>query len=203
MENPVRIYFISLIIFLIFPILLNAQSQNLKFEHLTEEDGLSGDYITGILQDNQGFMWFATRNGLNRYDGYEFKVYKHDPTNSSTIGLSWVEAICQDKYGNLWIGTKGGGLDRYDFDSETFCHYKYQVDNPNSLCNNYVVSLFHDSKNNLWVATQNGLSRIPVTGKLSLSDSFSTITMRIVFRISNLKETMIILFSRISMANYG
>ena len=76
-----RIYFISLKILLIFPIFLNAQSQNLKFEHLTVEDGLSRSIVTGILQDRKGFIWMATYDGLNKYDGYNLTIYRHNPAN--------------------------------------------------------------------------------------------------------------------------
>lgn len=87
-----------------------SQSSTLRFEHLTEKDGLSNNYVTSILQDREGFMWFGTGYGLNKYDGYNFTVFKHDPNNPAhTIKGTTSTAIHEDKEGNLWVTTNGGG----------------------------------------------------------------------------------------------
>ena len=131
----------------------------IRFNHLTFADGLSQSTVLSILQDNKGFLWFSTTDGLNRYDGYEFKVYRHDPHNRETISDSYVRVIYQDTKGALWAGTQGGGLNRYNHQTQHFEHFEYDEVNPHSLSNNVVWSVFEDSHGTLWVGTDNGLNR--------------------------------------------
>ena len=86
----------------------------LRFEHLSLEDGLSQNAVLSMLQDRQGFLWFGTQDGLNRYDGYNFTVFKTDPENPSSISLASILDIEEDPDGLLWLGTWGGGLNRFD-----------------------------------------------------------------------------------------
>ena len=88
----------------------NQITDDVKFERLSMEEGLSQSVVDCILQDRYGFMWFATQDGLNRYDGYEFEVYKHDPEDPNSLGDSYVMAMHEDDEGALWLGTHGGGL---------------------------------------------------------------------------------------------
>ena len=81
----------------------------LRFDHLNIEQGLSQSSIHVIFQDSRGFMWFGTQDGLNRYDGYTFKIYKPDPDAPSSLSDRWITAILEDKEGYLWIGTRQGG----------------------------------------------------------------------------------------------
>ena len=86
-----------------------SQSSTLSFEHLTEEDGLSNNAVLSILQDREGFMWFGTGYGLNKYDGYNFTAFKHDPNNPAhTMNGGVTQAIHEDKEGNLWVTTQRG-----------------------------------------------------------------------------------------------
>ncbi|MCP2606550.1 ATP-binding protein [Candidatus Aminicenantes bacterium AC-708-I09] len=112
-----------------------------------------------IIQDKQGFMWFGTEDGLNRYDGYEFKVYRNDHDNLNSLNYNYIKVIYEDSKGNLWIGTYGGGLDKFNPQQEKFIHYKYEVDNPYSLSNNYVTSIFEDKFGVLWIGTEEGLNK--------------------------------------------
>ncbi len=123
-----------------------AQSQ-LRFERITTADGLSFPIVRDILQDRQGFIWFATDSGLNRYDGYEFQVYKEDPGDPTTIRFDDVRVIYEDSDGTLWAGG-GGGLDRFDRATETFTH----VDTRGQ-----VFSIYEDSAGTLWVGFWHGL----------------------------------------------
>lgn len=93
---------------------LAAEPSRIRFEHLTNEDGLSQNTVFTIEQDRQGFMWFGTKVGLNRYDGYGFKVYTQDPLDRATLANGFVRVIAEDAAGMLWIGTYGGGIDRFD-----------------------------------------------------------------------------------------
>ena len=93
---------------------VHSQPQNLKFVHIGTEAGLSANNVTCILRDQQGFMWFGTRDGLNRFDGYGFDVYKNIPADSLSLSSNFVTSVIQDRHGDLWVGTWGGGLNRFD-----------------------------------------------------------------------------------------
>ncbi|MDM8527016.1 two-component regulator propeller domain-containing protein [Anaerolineales bacterium HSG24] len=136
-----------------------AQTGDVKFEHLTIEDGLSSNSTMNVLQDSQGFMWFGTRNGLNKYDGSEITTYIHDPDNPDSLSDNFAWIVFEDSKGILWLGTWGSGVDKFDPASERFTHYQHDEDNPNSLSNNLVWSIFEDSKGGLWVATEGGLNK--------------------------------------------
>jgi two-component system sensor histidine kinase ChiS len=140
-------------------------SQEMRFDHLSTEQGLSQDIVTAIVQDQQGFMWFGTEDGLNRYDGYSIRVYKHDPFDSTSIGSSWVTALFVDGNGTLWVGGYQG-VDRYDPNRDIFLHYRSTPADPGSLSNNRVSSLCGASESMLWVGTSLGLNRFdPRSGK--------------------------------------
>ena len=132
---------------------------NIRFEHITVEDGLSQNGAFAILQDSKGFMWFGTQDGLNKYDGQNFTVYKHDPDNSNSLSDNWIWAIHEDHLGALWIGTRNGGLDRYDRELEQFSHYQHDPDNPQSLSHNEVLAIYEDPDGTLWIGTRRGLDR--------------------------------------------
>lgn len=114
------IFFLSL-----FPFLANtgyAQIENNQFEHLTREDGLSHSKINCIAQDNQGFIWIGTDNGLNRYDGYSFRVFHHSRNNPNSLSSSYIDDIIVDNNGSLWIAPRYGCINRFDPRTETFTH---------------------------------------------------------------------------------
>jgi ligand-binding sensor domain-containing protein len=102
-----RLKYIAIII-LFLPGLLYLQNRQIKFEHLTVDDGLSFNFVNRFLQDSRGFLWIATGSGLNRYDGYEFKVYKSEINNPSSLSSSTAWSLYEDASGALWIGTKVG-----------------------------------------------------------------------------------------------
>ncbi len=130
------------------------QRKNAVFHHLTIDDGLSQSDVRAMVQDQQGFMWFGTwRGGLNRYDGYTFKVYKHDPQDEHSISSDNVWVLYADRSGTLWIGTIGSGLDQYDPATDTFVHYQIQPGDPTSLPNNGVRAIYEDESGSLWVGT--------------------------------------------------
>jgi ligand-binding sensor domain-containing protein/DNA-binding CsgD family transcriptional regulator len=138
---------------------LLADDQPIRFNHLTVKDGLTMNAVHSILEDSQGFMWFGTRLGLNRYDGSEFKAFLYDPLNENSIPGSWITVICEDAASVLWIGTKNGGFSRYDRVQESFKNFAHDPDNPNSLVSDHITCLFPDSRGALWVGTEHGLSR--------------------------------------------
>jgi len=136
-----------------------APGSIVQFEHLTIEDGLSQNAGLAIFQDRQGYLWIGTQDGLNRYDGFTFKVFKHDPENSNSISHNSILAIIEAKDGYLWIGTWGGGLNRFDPATETFVRYRHDPGEPSSLSNDVVTSIKEDSNGAIWVGTLGGLNR--------------------------------------------
>lgn len=133
-----------------------SQSQHVKFEHLGTGDGLSQSNVICIMQDSRGFMWFGTRDGLNRYDGYQFTVYKNDPEDKKSLGNSFVMDMVEDGEGYIWIGTWGGGLDRYDRQHNQFTHFRHDPADTNSLSSNLVIRVVRDRRGILWVGTEDG-----------------------------------------------
>lgn len=136
-----------------------APGSIIQFEHLTITDGLSQNAGLAIFQDSQGFLWVGSQDGLNRYDGYTFKVFKHDPDDPGSISHNSVLSITEDRDGYLWIGTWGGGLNRFDRITETFVRYRSDPKEPSSLSNDTVTSIKEDSNGVLWVGTLGGLDR--------------------------------------------
>lgn len=103
-------------------------------------------------------MWFGTQDGLNKFDGYQFTVYKHRSKNNKSLQANNILTICEDKKGNIWVGTRMGGLSKYDREKDEFVNFKADPKKPSALNNNNIISLFSDTKNNLWVGTDNGLN---------------------------------------------
>ena len=136
-----------------------AQPADVKFDHLTVEDGLSNGAVHTIMQDSRGFMWFGTRFGLNRYDGYEFKVLGHDPKNPNSLPSYRVTAICEDWKGAIWVGTFNGGLARFDRKTEQFKNYFQDPDDSEAISGNFITAIYEDSQQNLWIGTENGLNK--------------------------------------------
>ena len=133
-----------------------SQQQQIRFEHLGINDGLSQSNVICILQDSQGFMWFGTKDGINMYDGYRFTVFKNNATDSNSLSHNFIKSITEDNKGNLWIGTYGGGVNRLDRNRKKFTHYTHQSNNPNSIGDNFINALQFDSEGNLWIGTQTG-----------------------------------------------
>jgi ligand-binding sensor domain-containing protein/signal transduction histidine kinase len=137
----------------------------LRFDNLGIEDGLSQSTVRVIFQDSLGFLWFGTEDGLNRYDGYSFKVFKPEPNNPYSISSGWITAIIEDQNGRLWIGTHLAGLNQYDPFTRRFTQYNHDPRNPTSLIDDHIRALWVDGENQLWVGTTGGLDRFdPRTG---------------------------------------
>lgn len=131
----------------------------LRFDSLGIEQGLSQSSVRVIFQDSRGFLWFGTEDGLNRYDGYNFKVFKREPSNPNSISDGWITAITEDQNGYLWVGTRLGGLNRYDPFSGQFTQYQNNKADSTSLNDNHISALLVDQSNQLWVGTLSGLDR--------------------------------------------
>jgi ligand-binding sensor domain-containing protein/putative methionine-R-sulfoxide reductase with GAF domain/HPt (histidine-containing phosphotransfer) domain-containing protein len=131
-------------------------SSQLRFEKVNINEGLSQSTVTSIFQDKQGFLWFGTQDGLNRYDGYSFLVYRTNPSDPFAISDNWITCISEDSSGNLWIGTAGGGVNQFNKHTEKFTRYLAQPEISNSLSANRVRCLLVDSDNFIWIGTEGG-----------------------------------------------
>lgn len=103
---------------------LHGRSQQFFFSNYPIEKGLSQSVVNCLFQDSRGYIWVGTQNGLNRFDGYNFKVYSYEPADSNSISNSWIYSIDEDRDGNLWIGTKNG-LNRWGRNEKRFTQLKY------------------------------------------------------------------------------
>jgi ligand-binding sensor domain-containing protein/signal transduction histidine kinase len=139
-----------------WPNLQPPEKENLRFEHLSLEQGLSQSSVLSVYQDTKGYMWFGTLDGLNKYDGYNFTIYEHDPEDPTSLSDNIVQVIFEDRYGNLWFGTHDGGLNRFNRETETFTQYQYDPADPHSLGHNEVTGIVADRSDFLWVATNGG-----------------------------------------------
>jgi signal transduction histidine kinase/ligand-binding sensor domain-containing protein/CheY-like chemotaxis protein len=137
---------------------LTAQYDAPAFRHLTTEDGLSENHVNAIYQDEQGFMWFGTFDGLNRYDGYTVTTYKPDPNRANTLPGRLVFCLTGDREGGLWIGTTGTGLSRFDTRRERFLNFRHDPGRPNSIISDMIKEVFVDRSDRLWVGTDRGIS---------------------------------------------
>ncbi|WP_020533144.1 hybrid sensor histidine kinase/response regulator transcription factor [Flexithrix dorotheae] len=142
-----------------FPFLVLGQNHN-QFAKLTTEDGLSSVSVFSISQDYQGFMWFGTRDGLNKYDGNSFTIYRNDPSDKFSISGNYIRTTLEDSNRNFWVGTSNG-LCLYDREKDAFIRVKrdsLNLQNQNELG---ILSLAEDNQGNLWVGSGVGLYQIP------------------------------------------
>jgi diguanylate cyclase (GGDEF)-like protein len=128
------------------------------FSSIGTRDGLPNASVSGIAQDSQGFLWFATQGGLARYDGYSFKLFRHAPFDEGSLPHDLVQTLYLDRDA-LWVGTYGG-LARFDPRSERFTSYSSDSSRADSLSNDVVTCIARDAKGSLWVGTLGGLNRL-------------------------------------------
>jgi len=144
---------------------VSAQINPANFTHILSENGLSQNTVHDIIQDSQGFIWFATEDGLDKYDGYNFTVYKNIVHDENSLPDNFVWTVYEDSNGNLWVGTNSGGLSEFNVEKEKFVTYKNIPNNPNSLTLNNVRAICEDKEGYIWVGTENGLDRFDTQKK--------------------------------------
>jgi ligand-binding sensor domain-containing protein len=135
---------------------LQAQTQVYQITHLTTEHNLPSNRATDVVQDPYGFMWIATNEGLARYDGYEITMYRHSPDDSTSISDNFAEALLVDREGTLWVGTYGGGLNRYDPATDSFIRYLHDPNDPESISHSVISTLYEDRAGTIWIGYGNG-----------------------------------------------
>jgi signal transduction histidine kinase/ligand-binding sensor domain-containing protein len=157
-SRNLQIFFALVFKFFVSGTCVAQTEQKLDFELLNGSDGLSQGLITQIIQDRTGLMWFGTNDGLNKYDGYEFTVYRHKSRDTKSIADDAIRSIFEDSKGRLWIGTAFKGLELFDRRKGRFIHIR----NPQGkgAPSNYVRSMTEDRQGKLWVCTSGGLYRL-------------------------------------------
>ncbi len=147
------------------PAVGSQPDKNVRFQRISLGDGLSQAEVNTIMQDRRGFMWFGTKEGLNRFDGTNFIAFQHDPADPASLSHDSVRAIVEDQSGALWIGTDNGGLACFHEDTQSFTHFRHNPEDPNSLGSDRVRAIHRDADGILWIGTDGGgLSRFdPVT----------------------------------------
>jgi len=151
------LFFIHLFI-LVFACIseLYAQPKHLKFKKLTIDDGLSSSIVSNIIQDHKGFVWIATPDGLNRYDGFKFIIYKNNPSDPASLPNNVVQTLFEDHNKNLLIGTENG-LCSYNREKDCFFNYMSDTSSPLNGIFCTIAKIIEDSMGNLWLATNEGL----------------------------------------------
>jgi ligand-binding sensor domain-containing protein len=143
-----------------------AAYENLQFDHLGIEEGLSQSTVSTIMQDSQGFLWVGTFDGLNRFDGNQFVTYRYHADDPNSIGGNLIFSLREARDGRIWVATQGDGISWYDPDTDRFTNYRHEENNPSSLSADYVQAVLEDRAGNIWFGTVQGLDRFdPVTGQ--------------------------------------
>lgn len=129
-----------------------SQPSDIKFTSLTSKDGLLSNSVNAILKDRHGLMWFATDDGLNKYDGTNFTVYRHNPGDSSSLRANEVLALHEDRSGNLWVGTSGGAISLYDRAQGRFINYPASGNIDGFTPSVVIKSICSDYLGKIWIA---------------------------------------------------
>lgn len=133
---------------------LFGQQKDMLKQFLTVENGLSHNEVTAIVQDNDGFIWIGTRGGLNRYDGYEFKVYNQETENENSLVNPSVQTLFIDSKGNLWIGTMSGGISKYNPKTGKFSNIINNYKEKNTVIPaNRVITFYEADDGKMWIGT--------------------------------------------------
>jgi len=137
--------------------------EQIPFQHLTLKDGLSQMFVSSVIQDHEGFMWFGTKDGLNRYDGNTFKIYRHQPFDESALSDGHVRSLTVDHLGRIWIGTTTEALSRYDPDRDCFRRFPLTVPGGARNPPADVTAIAADGEGVLWLGTSGaGLIRYEI-----------------------------------------
>ena len=151
MRNAFQVSSVCLLFLILIYENSNAQNVPLRFEHLTVNQGLANNVVYAMLQDSRGYMWFATDNGLNKYDGYTLTTYKKTPGDTTSLRGNSVIQLMEDKEGDIWIGMMGQGISKFNRHTETFTCYGPDLP---TLSQGTIHSLSEDQDGDLWVCNR-------------------------------------------------
>jgi ligand-binding sensor domain-containing protein/class 3 adenylate cyclase/predicted metal-dependent HD superfamily phosphohydrolase len=178
---------------LFFAFVSIAQQSNIKFRHLTIKDGLSQSDVLTIHQDSKGLMWFGTQDGLNVYNGFDFKVFSHDLLDSTSISNSYIHKIIEDKNGLIWLATEHG-LNVFDWSSYNFKSILKAKENSKAK---YNVGALVEGEKYIWVGTERELIKVDKTTfkshkvNLMLSTDIKKLKVKKLLFIKGTKELLI------------
>lgn len=133
-------------------------NRNIVFQRMSVEQGLSQPNVYAIAQDRTGFIWIATADGLNRYDGSTFKIFRRIPSDKTSLSDDFVMKLFLDSKGRLWVGTRDGGVNLYNDAQATFQQFKHYPESATSLSHNHITAFAEDRTSRLWVGTEDGLN---------------------------------------------
>ena len=134
----------------------HISENKIQFKRLTPQMGFDRTDIQCLFQDSKGFLWISAVDWLIRFDGKKQKLFEYSATDNKSIGANPVKCILEDKFGVLWFGTFGGGLNKYDYSKENFIRYTHNIQNPSSISSNDVFTIYEDSNGIFWVGTFGG-----------------------------------------------
>lgn len=160
MIKPVIICLILCILHTFLAFAQNNHKPTLKFEHYSVDNGLSQSSVNHIFQDKKGFLWFSTQDGLNKFDGYSFTVYQHNPLDTNSISSNWIFGVDEDSYGNIWVATQNG-LNRLNPKTGKFKHY-YLTNNKNEPTEE-VYRVLVGKEGVIWYITAKTLFKLDTT----------------------------------------
>lgn len=149
---PIR-YRLSCIWLALFLLQPSVACADARFKNINKDYGLPSSTVFEFLQDRQGYIWLASGNGLERYNGHDFTIFKHKPNDPNSIASDFVKSLYQDSSGQLWVGTYGGGLDKYQPETGSFIHYHHTDGDPNTPSSEKIFSLQGDSQGHLLIGT--------------------------------------------------
>ena len=135
--------------------------QRLDFNYIGGKEGLTENVVNDIVQDKNGFIWLATNDGLNRYDGYNMISFRYDPANTNSLSSNVLTSLKVDKNGMLWIGTSDGGLNKYDPENNTFIRFQNNPADATSIVSGMIDNIEEDNDGNIWLNIRNkGIDRL-------------------------------------------
>jgi ligand-binding sensor domain-containing protein/DNA-binding CsgD family transcriptional regulator len=168
----------------LFTAVAQWNNASFSFEHLTVDDGLSYSAVHDLLEDDLGMIWVGTRFGLNRYDGYDFKVFLPDPNDPYSISSQSILCLDKDRDGNIWIGHLNGGVSVLERNSGRFHRFPYSDNNTLDWNTISVRSIFHDSHDNIWLGTYGAGVIVFDSGYQEIA-RFASSSDHINYRLSN------------------
>lgn len=156
--------FFAYLLTAIFTFPIHIVAQTTIFKKFTTDQGLSNDDVRDIHEDRFGYKWISTGHGLNKYDGYSFEVFRHNPQDAYSLQANSQGRIFEDLSGNIWVTLDIGGVNKYDRASDRFFFYNYDNQQPDHL-NNFVNTMLFDTHGRAWVGTQKAINLIDETSK--------------------------------------